>query len=87
MSCILIRCTYDKNDPAISSGIIALFAFSVLAPWWPSKESNWKSHIENLYNVYKFRNNLGKFQDLYGDNHLWSIEELEKSYRKLIQCV
>jgi hypothetical protein len=37
MSCILIRWTYD---PAISSGDIALFVFSVLAPWWPSQESD-----------------------------------------------
>jgi hypothetical protein len=42
MLCILTRCTYDKfgDDPAISSGVIALFVFSVLAPWWPSQESD-----------------------------------------------
>jgi hypothetical protein len=35
--------TYDKNldDPAISSGVIALFVFSVLAPWWPNQDSDW----------------------------------------------
>jgi hypothetical protein len=34
MSCILIRCTYDKNlemIPAINSGVIALCWFSKLA--------------------------------------------------------
>jgi hypothetical protein len=25
--------------PAISAGVLALFAFSVLAPWWPNQES------------------------------------------------
>jgi hypothetical protein len=30
ISCTLIRCTYD---PVISSGVIALFVFSVLALW------------------------------------------------------
>jgi hypothetical protein len=29
------------DDPAISSGVIALFVFSVLAPWWPNQESDW----------------------------------------------
>jgi hypothetical protein len=28
------------DDPAISSGVIVLFAFSVLATWWPSQESD-----------------------------------------------
>jgi hypothetical protein len=28
-----------EDDPAMSSGVIALFVFSVLAPWWPSQES------------------------------------------------
>jgi hypothetical protein len=46
MSCILIRCTYDKkfgDDPTISSGAIVryFFVFLVLAPWWPSQESDW----------------------------------------------
>jgi hypothetical protein len=27
--------------PAISSGVIALFVFSVLAPWWPNQELDW----------------------------------------------
>jgi hypothetical protein len=43
MSCILTRCTYDKkfgDVQAISSGVIAHFSFSVLAPWWPSQESD-----------------------------------------------
>jgi hypothetical protein len=40
MSCILIRCTFG-DDPAISSGVTALFVFLVLAPWWPSEESDW----------------------------------------------
>jgi hypothetical protein len=42
MSCIF-RYTYDKkfgDDPAISSVVIALFVFSVLAPWWPNQESD-----------------------------------------------
>jgi hypothetical protein len=26
------------DDPAISSGVIALFVFTVLAPWWSSQE-------------------------------------------------
>jgi hypothetical protein len=30
-----------EDDPAIHSGVIALFVFLVLAPWWPSQESNW----------------------------------------------
>jgi hypothetical protein len=30
----------EMDDPAISSGVIALFAFSVLALWWPSQESD-----------------------------------------------
>jgi hypothetical protein len=29
------------DDPAISSGVIALFVFSVLGPWWPNEESDW----------------------------------------------
>jgi hypothetical protein len=44
MSCILItiRCTYDKNLEMIQPLVeeIALFVFSVLAPWWPSQESD-----------------------------------------------
>jgi hypothetical protein len=40
MSCILTRCTFG-DDPAIGSGVIALYVFSVLAPWWPSQESDW----------------------------------------------
>jgi hypothetical protein len=28
-----------RDDPAISSGVIALFVFLALAPWWPSQES------------------------------------------------
>jgi hypothetical protein len=35
MSCILIRCTNDKNM------VIALFVIPVLAPWWLSQESDW----------------------------------------------
>jgi hypothetical protein len=33
----------QEDDPAISPGLglIALFVFSVLAPWWPSQESDW----------------------------------------------
>jgi hypothetical protein len=31
----------QEDDPAISSGVMALFVFSVLAPWWPSQESDW----------------------------------------------
>jgi hypothetical protein len=48
MSCILIRCTYDKSlemiQPAISSGVIVPFVFlvpfvfSALAHWWSSQE-------------------------------------------------
>jgi hypothetical protein len=30
----------QEDDPAISSGVIALFVFLVLAPWWPSQESD-----------------------------------------------
>jgi hypothetical protein len=26
------------TEPAISSGVIALFVFLILAPWWPSQE-------------------------------------------------
>jgi hypothetical protein len=29
------------DDPAISSGVIALYVFSVLAPCWPNQESDW----------------------------------------------
>jgi hypothetical protein len=45
MSCILIRCTYDKNlemiQQLISSGDIALFVFSVLAPGGQAKNQTW----------------------------------------------
>jgi hypothetical protein len=30
---VLVVCT--------RSGVIALFVFSVLAPWWPNEESDW----------------------------------------------
>jgi hypothetical protein len=42
MSYILIRCTYDKNLELIQPllQVIALFVFLVLAPWWPSQESD-----------------------------------------------
>jgi hypothetical protein len=43
MSCILTRYTSDKqfeDDPIICSEVIALFVFSILAPWWPGQESN-----------------------------------------------
>jgi hypothetical protein len=29
------------DDPAISSGVKALFVFLVLVPWWPNQESDW----------------------------------------------
>jgi hypothetical protein len=47
----LTRCTYDKNldDPAISSG--ALFAFSVLAPWWPSQESPRGTYVQSFSSI------------------------------------
>jgi hypothetical protein len=44
MSCILIRYNNDQkfgDDPFISSGVIPLFVFSALAPWWPRQESDW----------------------------------------------
>jgi hypothetical protein len=43
MSCILIRCTYDKSLEMIQPLVqeLALFVFSVLAPWWPNQESDW----------------------------------------------
>jgi hypothetical protein len=41
MSRILTEYTSDKkDDPIICSGVIALFVFSALAPWWPSQESD-----------------------------------------------
>jgi hypothetical protein len=42
MLCILIRCTDDKNIEIIQPLIQELqhfFVFPVLAPWWPSQES------------------------------------------------
>jgi hypothetical protein len=31
----------EDDDLAIRSGVLELFVFSVLAPWWPSQESDW----------------------------------------------
>jgi hypothetical protein len=60
MSCILIRYTHDKTlemiQPLISSGVMALFVFSVLAPWWPSEESDW---TENWYVSYSYLQSFG----------------------------
>jgi hypothetical protein len=64
MSCILIRCTYDKNletiQPLVQELIIALFVFSVLVPWWPSQESDWTEILSVRYSylvvhIYKVR--------------------------------
>jgi hypothetical protein len=36
-------CTYYKkcgDDPAISTGVLVLYMFSVLAPWWENQESD-----------------------------------------------
>jgi hypothetical protein len=43
MSCILIRCTYDINLEMMQPLVQEFwhFVFSVLAPWWPSQESDW----------------------------------------------
>jgi hypothetical protein len=60
MSCIIIRCTYDKNlDPAISSGV-ALFCVFSLAPWWPSQESDWIRH-SLLWPPHNFAENCAPF--------------------------
>jgi hypothetical protein len=44
MSCILIRCTYDKNLemilPPFSSGVIALCWFSKMVAWRPYLKSD-----------------------------------------------
>jgi hypothetical protein len=37
MSCTLIRCTYDINLELIQ---LLLQEFLILAPWWPSQESD-----------------------------------------------
>jgi hypothetical protein len=37
------------DDPAISSGVIALFVFSVLPPWWPNQESDWTEIWSVIY--------------------------------------
>jgi hypothetical protein len=33
----LDRNLFCEDDPIICSGVIALFVFSVLVPWWPSQ--------------------------------------------------
>jgi hypothetical protein len=34
-------CTYDKNLEMIQPLVQELHQFLVLAPWWPSQESDW----------------------------------------------
>jgi hypothetical protein len=34
-------CTYDKNLEMIQPLVQELYQFWVLAPWWPSQESDW----------------------------------------------
>jgi hypothetical protein len=57
MSRTLSRCTYDKHldNSAItcSSGVIELFVFLVLAPWWPSQDPDRTTKIwsVNLYDM------------------------------------
>jgi hypothetical protein len=40
------------DDPVMRLGVTALFVFLVLAPWWPSQESDWTEIWPVSYSTY-----------------------------------
>jgi hypothetical protein len=56
--CTCIMIIVWRWSSAISSGVISVCLFLVLAPWWPSQESNWTKILSVSYSyvvVYMYK--------------------------------